>query len=70
MATLDTHRQHFSWDKFLASIPDTDLDLLISAGEKMQHGEAILNPRELDACLRWYPHLDILPANLPNSRQN
>ena len=42
----------------LASISDTDLDLLISANSKMQRGETVLTRRELDACIRWQPHLD------------
>lgn len=56
-----------AWPDLLASIPDNDLDLLISAGKKMQQGEAILNARELEACLRWYPQIDFIP---PQDRYN
>ena len=50
-----------AWDNLLASISDNDLDLLISAGKKMNQGEAILTSPELEACLRWHPQLDVLP---------
>ena len=53
--------KQISWEALLASIPDSDLDLLISAGEKMQRQETVLNTHELDACLRWYPQIDIRP---------
>ncbi len=53
--------KQISWEDLLASIPDTDLDLLISASEKMQQQEAVLNTNELEACLRWYPQIDIWP---------
>jgi hypothetical protein len=51
-----------NWEILLASISDTDLDLLISANAKMQRGETVLTPRELEAYLRWQPHLDTLLA--------
>lgn len=48
-----------NWSQLLASIPDADLDLLISVGEKMQRREAVLTPDELEVCLRWHPQIDL-----------
>ncbi len=50
--------QDVDWSDVLASISDKDLDLLISANTKMGNKEAVLTRQELEAFVRWQPHLD------------
>lgn len=62
LALSPKHRQPINWEVLLASISDTDLDLLISVNTKMQRDEAVLTSRELEAYMRWQPQLDVLLA--------
>ena len=59
---LKEQRGPIDLSQLIASISDEDLNLLISAGGKMQQGETVLTSQELDACVRWYPQLGIVQS--------